>query len=158
MAQNRYMDGRQYSDELERALARSDADEMVRQIRAYADYHIAGAGDWPEALADDFFEINTCHQNDRDKALAYVVIAASITDDAGFLGLMGCGSLEDVLHDPSPELLERIVSEARRSARFRWLLSNPFKIAIAPRAWEAIEQFRITGPGEEPSDDKLPPR
>jgi hypothetical protein len=63
-----------------------------------------------------------------------------------------------VLYDPSADLLERVVAEARKSDHFRWLLSNPFKVAIAPRAWEAIEKFRITGPHEEPAADKLPPR
>ena len=147
-----------YSDELQRSLARSDADKMIQQIDAYAAYFAGGAGDWPEEYADDFEEIVTCHHDDPEKALAYVVIAASRTDDAEFLGYLGCGPLEDVLRDPSPELIERIVSEARKSARFRWLLSNPFKVAIAERAWTAIQQFRFTGPQEEPSDDTLPPR
>jgi hypothetical protein len=152
------MTGKTYSDELERALARPDAGTMMRQLDAYADYFQRGAGDWPDDCADDFEEVVTCHHDDPEKALAYVVIAASRSDDADFLGYLGCGPLEDVLRDPSSELLERIVAEAGKSARFRWLLSNPFKVAIAERAWEAIEEFRITGPHEEPSPDTLPPR
>lgn len=147
-----------YSDELERALARPDANEMRRQLLAYASYFADDSGDWPEEYAEDFDEIITCHFDDPEKSFAYVVIAASLSDDARFLGLMGCANLEDVLCDPSPELLDRIVAEAGKSARFRWLLSNPFKIAIADRAWEAIEKFRLTGPHEEPADDTLPPR
>ena len=131
---------------------------MRQQLLAYAEYDGKGGGDWPDELADDFGEIITCHSDDPEKALASVIIAASQTDDPGFLGLMGCSNLEDVLRDPSPELLDRIVAEARKSARFRWILSNPFKVAIAPKAWDAIEKFRITGPHEEPSADKLPPR
>ncbi|QBM74807.1 hypothetical protein E2E30_02830 [Sphingomonas sp. AAP5] len=114
--------------------------------------------EWPNNLADDFGEIITCHFDDPEKSLAYVIIAASETDDAEFLQLMGCGNLEDVLCDPSPELLDRIVSEAHRSARFRWLLSNPFKVAISSKAWEAIKIFRITGPHEEPALSTVPPR
>ena len=147
-----------YSDELQRALARSDADKMIQQLDGYARYFERGAGDWPDDDPDDFTEIVTCHHDDPEKALAYVVIAASRSDDPHFLGYLGCGPLEDVLRDPSPELLKRIVAEARKSARFRWLLSHPFRIAVADRAWEAIEKFRITGPHEEPSDDTLPPR
>src|SRR5689334_17594462 len=98
------------------------------------------------------------YSDELEKALAYVVIAASRTDDARFLGLLGCGPLEDVLENPSAEMLDRIVAEARKSARFRWLLSNPFKVAIAHRAWEAIEKFRLTGPHEEPAANTLPPR
>jgi hypothetical protein len=147
-----------YSDELQRALARSDADKMVRQLDAYGRYFDQGAGDWPDDDANDFTDIVTCHHDDPEKALAYVVIAASRSDDPRFLGYLACGPLEDVLRDPSPELLERIVAEARKSARFRWLLSHPFQVAVADRAWDAIEKFRITGPREEPSDATFPPR
>jgi hypothetical protein len=136
-----------FSDELERALARPDAEKMIQQIDAFADYY-----------AEDFGEIVSSHFDDPEKSLAYVIIGASRTDDAEFLGFLGCGPLEDILVSPSAELLDRVVSEARKSLRFRWLLSNPFKVAIAPRAWEAIEHFRTTGPHEEPSAETLPPR
>jgi hypothetical protein len=152
------MSSKRYSDELQKALARSDADKMVRQVDAYADYFARGAGDWPDDDANDFTEIVTCHHDDPEKALAYVIIAASRSDDPAFLGYLGCGPLEDVLRNPSVELLGRIVAEARKSARFRWLLSHPFQVAVADRAWDAIEKFRITGPHEEPSDDTMPPK
>ena len=150
------MSGKGYSDELQRALARPDAQKMIQQLDAYADYFARGAGDWPDEYADDFEEIITCHFDDPERALAYVIIGASRTDDPVFLAQLGCGPLEDVLENPSPELLDRIVAEGRKSARFRWLLSHPFKVAVAERAWEAIEKFRITGPHEEPSYDTLP--
>jgi hypothetical protein len=127
---------------------------MGQQLEVHARHFARSDDDSP----DYFNEIMTCHFDDPEKALAYVVIAASQSDDAAFLGYLGCGPLEDILHNPSPELLERIVAEARKSARFRWLLSNPFKVAIAPRAWEAIEKFRITGPHEEAPYETLPPR
>jgi len=152
------MSAQQYSDELERALSRPDADEMAQQLDRYAAYFAEGEGDWSDEDSEAFSEIVTCHHDDPEKALSYVIIAASRTDNAEFLGFLGCGPLEDVLRDPSAELLDRIVAEARKSARFRWLLSNPFKVAIAERAWEAIEKFRITGPHEEPSPDTLPAR
>lgn len=149
------MSGKRYSDELERALARPDADKMAEQLDRYAEYFDT---DWPDEYVDDLSEIISCHFDDPEKAFAYVVIGASRTDNPAFLALLACGPLEDVLRDPSPGLLERIVAEARKSARFRWLLSHPFKVAVAERAWEAIEKFRITGPHEEPSHDSLPPR
>lgn len=152
------MNAETYSDELARALARPDADQMRRQLLAFAKYEGKNAEDWPDDLNHEFGEIVTCHFDDPEKAFAYVIMAASLSDDPEFLTLMGCGNLENVLRDPSPELLDRIVAEAGKSARFRWLLSNPFKIAIAPKAWEAIEKFRITGPHDEPSADTLPPR
>jgi hypothetical protein len=152
------MDGSERPSELERALARPDAQTMIRQIDAFADYHAGGAGDWPDEYTDDFAEIVTCHHDDPEKALAYVVIAASRTDDAAFLGYLGCGPLEDAFRQPSPDLIGRVVAEARKSARFRWLLSNPFQMAVSESVWEAIAPFRMTGPHEEPSLDLLPPR
>lgn len=152
------MAGSGYSDEFERASARSDVETMIRQIDLFADHSSNGGGDWPDDCADDFMAIHSCSHDDPEKALAYIAIAASRVDDAAFLRLIGCGMLEDVLHDPSAELLERIIAEARKSARFRWLLSNPFKVAVAERAWEAIERFRTTGPHEEPSLESLPSR
>jgi hypothetical protein len=144
--------------ELQRALARPDSGVMAKQIDAYIAYDAKGGGEWPDEHADDFSEIISCVFHDPEKALAYVVIAAARTDNAEFLALMGCSNLEDVLREPSAELLGRIAAEARRSARFGWLLSHPFKGAISKRAWEAIKQFRITGPREEPPLATLPPR
>ena len=130
-----------FSSELERALARPDADRLTRQVQAYIE-HIQGVNDaWPDEVADDFSEIVMSGLVDPDLALAYTMIAASITDDEKFLGFMGAGGLEEILRDPSDELLSRIVDEARRTARFRWLLSCPYPHAIAPRAWEAIKDF-----------------
>ncbi|QNN68213.1 hypothetical protein H9L13_04875 [Sphingomonas lutea] len=40
--------------ELRRALARPDAETLVRQIDAYADYFATGEGEWPDECADDF--------------------------------------------------------------------------------------------------------
>lgn len=148
----------EFENELQRALARSDAALMAEQLDAYIAYDEKGGGEWPEEHADDFGEIISCYHDDPDKALAYVVMAAARTDNAGFLALMGCSNLEDVLGDPSAELLARVVAEARRSSRFRWLLSHPFKVAVSGEAWKAIEKFRSTGPHEEPSFDTLPPR
>jgi hypothetical protein len=143
--------------ELQRALARPDASKLIEQIDAYVEYFANGAGDWPDERADDFTEILTCVHDDPDRALAYVMISAARTDNAAFLRLMG-QSFEPLLYDPAPAFLARIVAEARRSARFRWLLSNPVKELISDVAWDAIEAFRFTGPHEEPSADLLPPR
>ena len=147
-----------YFDELERALARPDADLMCQQLDAYSKYYKDGLADWPDESSDLFYEINTCHFDDPEKAFAYVILGVARSDDPRFLAGLGCGPLEDVLDDPSDDLLRRIVAEARKSARFRWLLNNPFKVAIAARAWDAIERFRITGPHEEPRADTLPQR
>jgi hypothetical protein len=70
----------------------------------------------------------------------------------------GVAPLEDALYGASPALMKRIVAEARRSRRFRWLLSCPYRIAMGEAAWEQIKLFRQTGEHEEPSLDTLPPR
>src|SRR3954447_24831994 len=117
-----------FSNELERALARPDADKLVRQIDAYIGHEHRG-GNWPEEIANDLEEVLMSGDDDPDKALAYVMIAAARTDDVGFLAFIGAGPLENALRDPSPEFLARVADEARKTARFRWLLSVPFKIA-----------------------------
>ncbi|QCI93396.1 DUF6869 domain-containing protein [Novosphingobium sp. EMRT-2] len=147
-----------YSDELDAVLARDDADKLIRQLDAYASYYANGEGEWPEEHVEDFSEILECHNYDSEQALAYVILAVARVDDADFLRLMGCSLLEDVLRNPSDEILQRIVAQARKSARFRWMLSCPFKVALAVNAWDAIEAFRITGPHDEPPLDTLPSR
>ncbi|HEX5237401.1 MAG TPA: hypothetical protein VFW39_02940 [Sphingomicrobium sp.] len=151
------MPDKSFSNELERALARPDADKLIRQIDVYLENDRKGGGEWPDEISDDLSEVleSGC---EPDKALAYLMIAAVRTDDAKFLAFMAAGPLENALADPSPEFLKRIVAEARRTPRFRWLISVPFKVAIAVSAWEAIEEFRIAGDHEEPSADTLPPR
>jgi hypothetical protein len=143
--------------ELKRALARPDAETLVRQVDAYAEYFARGGGDWPDEYADDFSEVLNC-AHDPEKAIAYVVLGASRTDNAEFLRFLGCGPLEDALYSASPALMDRIIAEARRSRRFRWLLSTPYRIAMGEAAWEKIQIFRSTGPHEEPPLDTLPPR
>ena len=145
-----------FHSEIERALARPDAAALSADIGAYGAYHATGARDWPDEWSDVFSKICGVGEDDPEKALAYLAIAVSDADDADFLRLMGCGMLEDLLREPSDEIIERVVTEARKSRRFRWLLSCPFKVAVSEAAWQAIEKFRITGPHEEPALETLP--
>ncbi|HEX5257639.1 MAG TPA: hypothetical protein VFW35_02530 [Sphingomicrobium sp.] len=151
------MSDKSFSNELERALARPDAEELIRQIDVYIEYDRKGGGEWPDEISDDLSEVLESG-DDPDKALAYLMFAAARTDNPKFLAFMAAGPLENALHDPSYEFLERIVAEARKSARFRWLISVPYKVAIAKSAWEAIKEFRITGDHEEPMGESLPER
>ena len=144
--------------ELERALAREDAQSLISHVDARSEYFSAGAGEWPKESAVHFGQDLCFFYGDDEKVLAFVVIAAARSNNVDFLQFVGAGLLEAVLCDPSPTLLNRIVVEARRSARFRWLLSIPFKVAVSPPAWKSIEEVRITGPHQEPAADTLPPR
>lgn len=146
------------SDELRRALARADAWEMIRQIDDLAAYFADGAGEWPDRNADDFEEIVSCHHDNPEKALAYIALAGWRSDDPGFLGFMGNGLLEGVLMSPSALSLGRVVAEARRSARFRWILSHTWEGMVDEVAWGEIAQYRISSPREPPADETLPPR
>jgi hypothetical protein len=143
-----------FSSEFDRALARPDAEKLIRQIDAYAAYIESGDRDWPEEFADDFGEILDSDGKDPEKAFAYLVLGAN---RSAFVNLLGCGTLENLLANPSHEMLDRITAEARRSPRFRWMLSCPFKVAVSESAWKAIEPFRQTGPHEEPALDTMPP-
>ena len=151
------MTGKGYTSELETALTRSDAELLIQQIDAFIAHHMTGNPDWPNDQVDDFVAVLDSYL-EQDKALAFLALAAARTDDALFLAMMGAGPLEDLLGAPRRDILDRIVAEARKSARFRWLLSVPFKSAVTTEAWEAIKPFRVTGPNEEPRQDTLPPR
>ncbi|MFD2783062.1 DUF6869 domain-containing protein [Novosphingobium pokkalii] len=130
---------------------------MCRNLDVYAKHR--GEGERrPEAYWHAFEAIHLAYHDDCETAFAYVMLGAARSDDASFLASLACGPLEDVLRDPSDALLDRIVREARKSARFRWLLSHPFKTAIARRAWDAISEFRVYGPHQEPPSDGMPPR
>ena len=150
------MADRYFASELERALAREDAQKLIRQIDAYIAYNEAGAGDWPEEIADDLGEVIDADARDPDKALAYVAIALDRTDDPDFIGFMGASVLENALEVSDPKFLARVIMEAMKNRRFQWMLSFPYRVAISEPAWEAIKSFRITGEHEEPAFDTFP--
>ena len=147
-----------FSNELQRALARTDIDELQRQSRVYYEHFKRGFHEETAENASDIDAVYASSGNDRDKALAYVVLAAANYDDAEYLAYMGAGLLEELLWDPSAELLARIVVEARKTPRFRWLISVPYETAIAQRAWEAIKDLRLTPGNQEAGDIPLPAR
>ena len=145
------------SNELDRALAREDAQTLICQVDAYDQYFISGTGDWPEEHPDHFAEVLSCFYGDDEKSFSYVVIAAARSNDAGFLGFLGATLLENVVDDPSPKLLDRLVAEACSSARFRWLLDCPYQIAFSSLAWKALKQFRKRSSDLSPYEP-LPPQ
>jgi hypothetical protein len=132
---------------------------VLKLIAAYDTYFAEtdGDGEWPEQWAESFGDALHWPETDPEKALAYVVLAAAHGHNPSFLGVMACGPLEDLLREPSDAMIGRVVAEARKSARFRWLLSHPFKVAVSDAAWLAIAPFRITGEHEEPPYETMPP-
>lgn len=139
-------------------MARPDADALLELVAAYDRYfaETGGDGEWPDQWAETFGDALDWPMTDPAKALAYAVLAAGHSQNPGFIGVIACGPLEDILREPSKDMIQRVVAEARKSARFRWMLSHPFKIAVSEAAWDAIEPFRITGPHEEPTHETMP--
>jgi hypothetical protein len=137
------MSEKSFANELERALARPDAEELSRHIQVYHDHFRAGLPEWTEENSEALDAILNASLDDPDKTLAYVMVAAAGYDDAEFLGFVSCGPLENVLRKPSKEILDRVVVEARKTPRLRWMLSIPFPHALAPEALEAIKPFLV---------------
>lgn len=145
-----------FTDELARAKARPDYHEMSGHVAAYERF---AASEFEDEEAGIIAEhIDDARWNDADKALSYVAMCVDQSESESFLGFVGAGILEDLLRKPSAAFLDRVVAEARKTPRFRWLLSVPYKVAISKEAWAAIRPFRITGEHEEPDEDTLPPR
>lgn len=152
------MNDKSFFNELERALERPDVADLIGDLE---DYHrftqeVAAKRPEPESFErlGNYAKVMEAHWDDPDRGLAYVALAMGKYDDRDFLGVMAAGLLEDLLGDPTSEMLERIVEEARKTARFRWMLSGVYLHSIAERARtpiaEAVGDYRLEQP--------LPPR
>ena len=152
------MTEKSFSNELQRALSRPDIADLQRQTRIYYEHCQRGFHEETDENAADIDAVYCSTSSDPDRALSCVKLGAATYDDAEYLAFIGAGLLEDLLRDASADILQRVVAEGRKTARFRWLLSVPYRVAISKEAWEAIEEFRITGDHEEPTGETLPPR
>jgi Family of unknown function (DUF6869) len=132
------MADKSFQDELERASKRPDVAELTADVDDYYRYvqDVAARAPSPGEYQHDgnFLNVMDAHWGDADCAMAYLALAMSRYDDRHFLGVLAAGLLEDLLRDPSPQVLERIVSEARKTPRFRWMLSGVWLHSIAERA------------------------
>ncbi|WP_340316126.1 DUF6869 domain-containing protein [Rhizorhabdus argentea] len=145
-----------YNDELMRALARPDADDLRKAVEIYHEYYRT-YGKAKEAFLNEHADaIEAFHFTDDDpeRGIALVVLSASMSDDADFLFLVAAGSLEDVLRKPSRDIIDRVVAEARKNARFRWMLTGMFLHAISDDARPHI----IEAIGSITEADPMPPR
>jgi hypothetical protein len=145
-----------YRDELIRTLARSDAAELRSAVQTYFGYSKLSAKEQESCFADykAAIEIFLAAHDDPDLAMALVMLAASMFDDRDFLFLVAAGPLEDMLVKPSVETIDRVVAEARKNARFRWMLIGIFLHAISDQARPQIAAII----GTMTEDDPLPPR
>lgn len=145
-----------YRDELERTLARSDATALRHTISVY---HQSAALDGKAAQSfydDNAEEIDAVMWsfNDPDKAFAYIALSASMFDEPEFLMLMAAGPLENLMDKPQPGVIDRIVAEARKNARFRWMLTGVYLHAISDEARAAITPLIGGMASEAPMPDR----
>ena len=145
------MADKSFSNELQRVLARPDIDQLRGHL---ATYHNHTGTDWPDDVAEDMNFVMAAHWDDPERGFAYVILAMAEYDDPNFLGLISAGLLEDLLQSPTPELLERISAEARKTERFRWMLGIPYRHAISDRVWASFGKYVIDDRRGKP----LPPR
>lgn len=145
-----------YHDELSRAMARRDVVELKKQVeRYYQDYEVISKRrkDCSSMPSDDP-EAFRSSERDPDWDLALVAMSASLYDDRGFLFFVAAGPLEDLLRKPSREIVDRIVAEARKNARFRWMLTGVWLHAISDSARPHI----VAAIGTLIETDPMPPR
>jgi hypothetical protein len=154
------MSDKAFDNELARALARGDVEELRRVLAVHHQYSLDSEIEVKREWTDDCdFVISAGggpDSQDRETALALVSLAAATYDEASYLGLLAAGPLENILYDPDPQMLNRIVAEARKTLRFRWMLSGVWLHAIHPNNVAAIK----TAVGDMSMDrnDPLPPR
>ena len=145
-----------YNDELMRADGRADAVNLRRICEIYRNYFRSFARDkeqFFENHADDIEAFYLTH-SDPDLGLALVVLCASIYDDPEFLFFVAAGPLEDILRKPDQEMLDRVLAEACKNARFRWMLTGVYPHAIADKARPEIASVI----GSLTEADPMPPR
>lgn len=145
-----------YNDELMRASARPDAADLRKAVEVYYAYYQTH-GKAKEAFLNkhtDIIDAFYFTYNDPERGIALVALSASMYDDAGFLFLVAAGPLEDILRKPSRNIIDRVVAEARKNARFRWMLTGLFLHAISEDARPHI----VEAIGSITEADPMPPR
>jgi hypothetical protein len=141
-----------FTNELERALARPDIEEVKRILSVYRKWQIA---DRSSEYLDEYAAVMDSPRDDPELAISFVILAAATYDDPKFVGLMAAGVLEDLLQAPSENMLRRLLDEARKTARIRWMLSIVYLHAIPSSDVRSAIEGAI---GDMTGDDPIPPK
>jgi hypothetical protein len=145
------MSRQQFTSELARAYDRSDRAEIERHAELYHTYCETGSA---QGFYDDHSEDLNAWMDlgcaDPDRALASVMVAAASYDSSASLGMVAAGILEDLLREPSSEMLDRVFAEARKTARLRWMLAIVYPHAMSPIAWQKLEPLLSGVSGDDP--------
>ncbi len=145
------MSSKRFYNELAKAVDRPDAEELLRILEVYRNWD-SKSEDYP----DECDIVMTSPFKDPEKAVAFVMLASASYDDEDFLTLISAGILEDLLRNPSEQMLDRIVNESRRAPRLRWMLSIVYSHAIeSTQAKLAVK--KVVG-DVNCNTDPLPPR
>lgn len=163
--------------ELQRAMARDDKDDLLHSVEVYRRWSGYGEPDDSKAARSDKVSDDATAEDelwhdeldpwfephDPERGLALIALAMANYDDEGFLALISAGMLEEIVsHNPASsgeplraDILARIVDEARRTARFRWILSGVWTSGCPQEVTAAIKQAVGT---VNIDADPLPPR
>lgn len=148
------MSRQQFTSELARAYNRSDRAEIERHAELYDRYCETGSKQsFYDEYSEDLDAWMYLGYADTDRALASVMVASASYCSSASLGMVAAGILEDLLREPSPEMLDRVYAEARKTARLRWMLAIVYPHAMSPVAWQKLEPLLSGISG----DDPLPP-
>jgi hypothetical protein len=119
------MSNKGFHNELARALARPDVEELLRILEIYRTWDLKS-----DEYRDEYDVVMYSPERDPDMAFAFIILGAASYDDEEFLGSLSAGVLEDLVRKPTEEILDRVVNEARKTPRFRWMLSVVYNHAI----------------------------
>jgi hypothetical protein len=147
------VNAKSFKNELERARSRPDVDELLAALSAQFRWHQDGCpGDGYYGDLELYFD-----HSDKDRSLALVVLAMANFDDPGFLGMVAAGPLEDIFfaeQEVPEDIVVRIEDEARKTPRFRWMLSGVWTTSFKPEHATRVERAAAGAKLEDP----LPPR
>lgn len=147
-----------YDSELARASSRPDIDKLRQSLAVYYEWSTSNHKDayWSDDL-DIWFS-----WDDADRSIALVMLALSSYDDEKFLAVVSSGLLESTLcrHDSTDpcadDIVERVIVEARKTLRFRWMLSGVWtNDAMKP---DHVEDIKRAVGSANLNKDPLPPR
>lgn len=162
------MSQQSFTNEYQRVLSRPDLSELraaLLSAQKFVNRQTDGAEDDPDDLGFDLIYT----PEDPELLLAISVLAIAEFDDPGLIGFIAAGPLEDIfmlsakgLHggtaaDPDliAGLLVRIEDEARKCARFRWMLSGVWTTSFKP---EQARRIQLAVSDADMNVDPLPPR
>jgi hypothetical protein len=162
------MSQQSFTNEYQRVLARPDVSELRAALisaQKFVNRQTDDAEDDPDDLGFDLVYT----PEDPELLLSLAVLAMAEFDDPQLIGFIAAGPLEDIFMfsaqgragnaaaDPDliESLLVRIENEARKCARFRWMLSGVWTTSFKP---DHARRIKLALCGADMNVDPLPQR